>query len=143
MKSRFFAPFIIGALLACGSGSSGDSSVSGDDSATTDSAAANDTSGSGSESGADTTVAGDTGSAGSDTSTAGDTGGDANPFAAYPPGPYGINAGDTIPNLAWEGYVNPTAADVSTKQTFGPTSLQDLRPTAKKGYALIHVAEFT
>lgn len=58
----------------------------------------------------------------------------------YPEGPYGNRRGDTIANLAWEGYVNPTGQGLSSEQTYGPTSMQALRPLGR--FALVHVSEF-
>jgi hypothetical protein len=59
----------------------------------------------------------------------------------YPPGPYGINVGDVLQNLSWDGYVNKTGAALSTTLPYGPTSLQDLRGDGH-GYALIHLSDF-
>jgi len=58
----------------------------------------------------------------------------------YPEGPYGNRRGNTMANLSWEGYVNPTGMGVSSEQTYGPTSMQALRPLGR--FALVHVSEF-
>ena len=60
---------------------------------------------------------------------------------AYPAGPYGINVGDVLQNLSWDGYVNKTGAAVSTSLPYGPTTLQDLRGDGR-GFALVHLSDF-
>jgi hypothetical protein len=59
----------------------------------------------------------------------------------YPAGPYGINVGDVLQNLSWDGYVNKTGAAVSTSLPYGPTTLQDLRGDGR-GFALVHLSDF-
>ncbi|MFO0604342.1 MAG: hypothetical protein U0324_14260 [Polyangiales bacterium] len=59
----------------------------------------------------------------------------------YPAGPYGINEGQTLANLNWEGYTNLDGAVVSTMLPFAPTSMQAVRETGR-AYALVHVSEF-
>ena len=71
-----------------------------------------------------------------DTGNGGDTG-----APPYPAGPYGINVGDVLQNLSWDGYINTTGAVVSTSLPYGPTSLQDLRGNGH-GYALVHLSDF-
>ncbi len=69
-----------------------------------------------------------------------DTPGD--PFGAtYPAGPYGINKGETLANLDWEGYVNDKADAISTTKPYVKTSLDQLR--RKGNYGVIHIADFT
>lgn len=63
-------------------------------------------------------------------------------YGPYPAGPYGNNVGDVVPDLKWQGYVNPTADVVSTTRPFAATSLDELRRTARKPYALIHASDF-
>jgi hypothetical protein len=94
----------------------------------------------------DTVVAEDTSSS-SDSSSPGDTlAADASDagemYGPYPAGPYGNKVGDVVPNLKWRGYVNATSDEVSTKLAFVDTSLDALRRTARKPYALIHVSDF-
>lgn len=59
----------------------------------------------------------------------------------YPTGPYGINVGDVLQNLSWDGYVNLSGAVVSTSLPYGPTTLQDLRGSGR-GFAMIHLSDF-
>jgi hypothetical protein len=67
---------------------------------------------------------------------------DAEVYGPYPPGPYGNKVGDVLPNLEWQGYVNATSDAVSNTKPFVSTSLDTLRRTARKPYALIHVSDF-
>lgn len=101
----------------------------------------------------DTSTSEDTGTAKADTSEPADTGTDvvammdtpadtAIVFGPYPAGPYGNKVGDVVANLAWEGYVNPTAVDLASTKPYVTTDLDKLRRDAKKGYALVHVSEF-
>ena len=120
-------------LLACGGSDEPTSTAKDTGSAGTDTDVVLD-------SGDDTGVATDTG-VGTDTGTAPDVGGDADPWGAgYPAGPYGINAGQVLAGLDWEGYVNDKADAVSTTKPFVPTSLDKLR--RKGNYGILHVAEF-
>lgn len=66
---------------------------------------------------------------------------DADPYGAYPAGPYGIKEGETLQGLAWEGYVNEKADALSTTKPYVSTSLDKLRRTGK-GYGLIHISEY-
>ena len=59
----------------------------------------------------------------------------------YPAGPYGINEGQTLANLNWEGYTNLDGAALSTERPFAPTSMQAVRETGR-AYGLVHVSEF-
>lgn len=63
-------------------------------------------------------------------------------YGPYPPGPYGNAVGDTIANLAWEGYVNITAAASSDTLPYGDYSTDDLRKSGRP-YGLIHISAFT
>ncbi len=110
------------------SGSGGSGGGSGGSSGATGGSAGSSTGGSaGSSSG---------GSAGSGTA------GSAGLSAFYPDGPYGSEVGDTIANWEFEGYVNHTAAQVSTATPYlSAWTLDDLRKSGKK-YAVLHIALF-
>ena len=60
----------------------------------------------------------------------------------YPAGPYGNNVGDTIANLAWEGYVNTTGAVASNTLPYVSYSTDEMRKSGK-AYGLIHISAFT
>lgn len=57
----------------------------------------------------------------------------------YPAGPYGNAVGDTVANLAWEGYVNLDASASSDTLPYGDYSTDDMRKSGKS-YGLIHIA---
>jgi hypothetical protein len=125
---------VFGLVVACSSGS-GSSVIAGNDGATHDGA------------GSDGAAADDTGNP---PTPDGATDSADDPIAMmdspvgpppYPAGPYGINVGDVLQNLSWDGYVNTTGAVVSTSLPYGPTSLQDLRGNGH-GYALVHLSDF-
>jgi hypothetical protein len=78
----------------------------------------------------------DTGAAGDRGAT--DTGVSVGP---YPAGPYGIQEGDVLRDLEWEGYVNLAGGVVSTMRPYGRTNLQAMRETGRR-YAIVHVSEF-
>lgn len=59
--------------------------------------------------------------------------------ADYPAGPYGNAVGDTIANLAWEGYVNETADAPSDTKPYVDYGTDGMRKSGKK-YGLIHVS---
>jgi len=67
---------------------------------------------------------------------------DAAMYGPYPGGPYGNKVGDVLPNLRLRGYVNATSDALSTTKPFVGTSLDTLRRTARKPYALLHASEF-
>ncbi|MBI2392201.1 MAG: hypothetical protein HYV09_21620 [Deltaproteobacteria bacterium] len=67
---------------------------------------------------------------------------DADPFGAFPSGPYGNAVDSVMANLAWEGYVSPLADAIASTKPWVTTSMDALRRDAKKGYALVHVSEF-
>lgn len=68
---------------------------------------------------------------------------DADLYGPYPAGPYGKNVGDVVPNLRLRGYVNATSDAISTTKPFvASTTLDTLRRTARKPYALLHASEF-
>lgn len=69
-------------------------------------------------------------------------GADADPFGAFPSGPYGNAVGSVMANLAWEGYVSPLADAIASTKPWVTTSMDALRRDARKGYALVHVSEF-
>lgn len=60
-------------------------------------------------------------------------------YGPYPAGPYGNAVGDTLANLAWEGYVNLDASASSDTLPYGDYSTDDMRKSGKS-YGLIHVA---
>ena len=62
-------------------------------------------------------------------------------LAAYPPGPYGSNVGDTIAPLVWEGYVNPTAMGLASKQPYGTFTMDELRQSGNK-FAMLYAADY-
>lgn len=130
------------ALLFVGCGSTdAPSTTSPEDVAVTDSATTiNDTAVAMTDS---TTPLDDTTTA-SDTATTTDAPSDtAITFGPFPAGPYGNKVGDTMQNLAWEGYVNVLADAISnTKPYVASVDMDKLRRDAKKGYALVHVSEF-
>lgn len=57
----------------------------------------------------------------------------------YPGGPYGNAVGDTIANVAWEGYVNVTGAASSDTLPYVDYSTDEMRKSGK-AYGLIHVS---
>lgn len=120
------AALVLGLLVAsCGG------SEDGTPSETTDGATAADTS-----TASDAFVASD----GSPTDTAVVVA-DADPYGAYPAGPYGIKEGQILKGLEWEGYVNEKADALSTTKPYVSTSLDKLRRTGK-GYGLVHISEW-
>lgn len=132
---------VLAALLVCGVAcGGGDPATTGGD-AVAD-GAPSDT-GAGDSTADDTGLVADTGAdtGATDTGSVGDGAPDADPWGVgYPAGPYGINAGQVLANLDWEGYVNDKADAVSTTKPFVPTSLDKER---RKGrYGVLHVAEF-
>jgi hypothetical protein len=58
----------------------------------------------------------------------------------YPAGPYGTAKGDTIQDMQWIGYVDPTANAVATTEPYVMYSLNDARMSGAH-YAMIHLAE--
>jgi hypothetical protein len=50
--------------------------------------------------------------------------------------------GDVIANLAWEGYVNDTAAATSNTLPWKSYGSDDMRKSGK-GYGLVHLSAFT
>jgi hypothetical protein len=67
---------------------------------------------------------------------------DAAMYGPFPGGPYGNKVGDVLPNLSWRGFVNETSDAFSNTKPFVNTTLDALRRTARRPYALIHVSEF-
>ncbi len=65
---------------------------------------------------------------------------DASP-PGYPAGPYGSAVGQTVADLAWEGYVNEAHELVSTSLPYGPTSMGAVRATGAP-FALVHLSGF-
>jgi hypothetical protein len=131
---------VVAFLLAC----SGSESPGGETTSDTGAVAQDSTS-----TGTDTTTSDDTATTTTDSSTtsdsvvadASDTG--LPVYGPYPPGPYGNKVGDVFPNLKWRGFVNEKADGVSTTKPIVDTSLDALRRTARKPYALLHASEFT
>lgn len=132
---------VLVALLVCGVACGGDDPATSLGDAAAD--GPSDTGSTGDSSATDTGLAADTGATdtATDTGSPGDGAPDADPWGVgYPAGPYGINAGQVLANLDWEGYVNDKADAVSTTKPFVPTSLDKER---RKGrYGVLHVAEF-
>ena len=62
--------------------------------------------------------------------------------AEYPAGPYGNEVGDTIANLAWEGYVNDTGAVSSDTLPYVDYGTDAMRKSGK-AYGLIHISAST
>ena len=63
-------------------------------------------------------------------------------YGPYPAGPYGNNVGDTIANLAWEGYVNVAAQVSSDTLPYVDYSTDEMRKSGKP-FGLIHISAFT
>lgn len=63
-------------------------------------------------------------------------------YGPYPAGPYGNEVGDTIANLAWEGYVNTAGAAPAHTLPYGDYSTDEMRKSGKP-YGLIHISAFT
>lgn len=131
---RFAAAALL--VLASCAGESDNGSLATEDSVAADTSDSTDT----------TTPVADTGttiadSSAADSVTTTDVAADADPYGAYPPGPYGTKVGQTLAPLDWVGYVNLKGDAVSTTKTYGPTSLDALRRTGK-GYGLLHLSEY-
>jgi len=60
---------------------------------------------------------------------------------AYPAGPYGSAVGQTVADLAWEGYVNEAHELISTELPYGPTTMGAVRATGAP-FALVHLSGF-
>lgn len=125
--------FSILVLTSCGSSgadeptSVADTGVPATDSASADTVALADT-----DAEADTTLVAD----------ATDAMVDAELYGPYPGGPYGNKVGEVLPNLSWRGFVNGASDAISSTKPFVETTLDTLRRTARKPYALIHVSEY-
>ncbi|MBK7581945.1 MAG: hypothetical protein IPI67_17275 [Myxococcales bacterium] len=63
-------------------------------------------------------------------------------YGPYPAGPYGNNVGDTIANLAWEGYLNVAAQVSSDTLPYVDYSTDEMRKSGKP-FGLIHISAFT
>jgi hypothetical protein len=80
--------------------------------------------------------------------TGGTAGSNAGGFAGavnwgpYPAGPYGHEVGDTIADLAWEGYVNDTGQQSSDTLPYVDYGTDAMRKSGK-AYGLIHISAFT
>jgi hypothetical protein len=61
-------------------------------------------------------------------------------LAAYPPGPYGVNVGEVIPNLSWVGYPDEAADAIATSKPKGAYSMQALHATGR-AYGFVHISE--
>lgn len=57
----------------------------------------------------------------------------------YPDPPYGVEVGETMANLQWEGFVNDDAQGLANAQPFVDYSMNDVRLSGKE-YALIHMS---
>jgi len=80
--------------------------------------------------------AGDGGTMEETDAVAGAGGGAAIP-EGYPEGPYGADVGETIPNLAWRGFVEDDGAGLATDTSYVDTSLDDARRSGAR-WALLH-----
>lgn len=78
---------------------------------------------------------------GSAGSSAGGSAGAVN-WGPYPAGPYGHAVGDTIADLAWEGYVNETGQLSSDQLPYVDYGTDAMRKSGRP-YGLIHVSAFT
>lgn len=64
--------------------------------------------------------------------------------AGYPAGPYGTAVGDTLADLALEGYVRfGETTGLAKDVPYGPTSFADLRARSPQKWAIVHVSGFT
>ncbi len=54
--------------------------------------------------------------------------------------PGSVDVGDTMPALAWEGYVNAEGIERSSTLPFGDYGIDALKASGR-GYALLHTAE--
>jgi hypothetical protein len=87
-------------------------------------------SGAGSNAGASSTEGG-AGGAGASIGSGG------TPDGGYPAGPYGVEVGDTIENLLWEGYVNDDAQGLANTEPFVDYSMDAVRQSGKS-LAFVH-----
>jgi hypothetical protein len=58
----------------------------------------------------------------------------------YPPGPYGIEVGDTFPFLTWQGYINADPAALANTAPWTDTWTSENVRTSGAPFALIHTA---
>lgn len=78
-----------------------------------------------------------TGGAGAGAQGGSDSGGSGGSLGAYPGGPYGVQEGDVMENLLWEGYVNEEAQALANTQPFVDYSMDAVRQSGKD-LAFIH-----
>jgi len=60
----------------------------------------------------------------------------------YPPGPYGLKAGDVMPDVTLQGYTDFDPSALANTAPYRVTSLNDLRHATTAQYGMLHVAEF-
>jgi len=132
------------ATNACGSdssssGPSGTGGASGSGGSTTGGSGGSGGTSVGGSSGSGT--GGSAGQGGSAGSASGGSAGSVS-YGPYPSSPYGHQVGDTIADLAWEGFVNETGAQQSDLVPFVEYGTDAMRKSGKS-YGLIHVSAFT
>ena len=99
--------------------------------------------------GASASATGGSGGAGAalavDAGTAGDAGNGVGTAgaSAYPAGPYGNQIGSVLPNLELLGYVRHDTTGLASDATLESVNLQDVRASAPRPYAMIHISGFT
>lgn len=59
----------------------------------------------------------------------------------YPAGPYGAAVGQTLADMSFEGFVNPSAMGLASARPFVPTSMAALRAGGRR-YAVVFIAEY-
>ena len=140
MQRKIALPTLLFAFVAACSGSSTSGEGTSDSIATepgTDSVAADTVA----EASADTSASSD---GPVDAILPGDATGEGGPdvvSSTYPSGPYGSAEGKVIPNLAWKGYIDPSADVVATTEPYASYSMDDARRSGRK-YLLLHVSDF-
>lgn len=135
-----FALFVLVALAGCGG--SGDDAAGG---AGSGGSGAVGTGGSGAAGvGGSGAGGGNGGSAGVATGgSAGSLGIGGQTGSSYPPGPYGNQVGQVLPNLQVEGYLRHDATGLAYQAQYKPLTFADIRDSSPKAHALIHVSGFT
>jgi hypothetical protein len=61
----------------------------------------------------------------------------------YPAGPYGNQVGSVLPNLEMLGYLRHDTAGLASEATLATVHFADLRASAPKSFAMIHISGFT
>ncbi|MEZ4225564.1 MAG: hypothetical protein R3B13_31720 [Polyangiaceae bacterium] len=78
-----------------------------------------------------------------DASGGGAAGGDAAAGLGYPPGPYGNQVGDVLPNIALLGYLRQETTGLASAATLQDADLAAVRAASNKQFAMIHISGFT